>query len=472
MGRPVQDVRIWGIQDRRKRANATLPWVLRWKVNGLERSRAFRTKAVADRARSRMLVALQDGERFDPATGEPESWKSTPAERPLAMWVREWLAEQWPEWQPRTRVSAVEALSRFVPLVRFNSSPEPPAELRRYLVTALEPTFIADPDHACERWMNRWSPPLDRLDRELMATVDRRLVTGLHGQPLSASVASRYRKNAHACIVRAVDLDIIESDPWPPVPRGRRSRKATRQRRSVDVRTLPDPSAMAAVIAAIPSHQPGSWTYQLMTAVSYYAGLRPSEVVMLRPRALSLPSSGWGRIDVVEADVSFDEPGEPKTGERSVPIPSRLVAMLGQWIHDRGIGRDELLFRTRGDKRPSPSNWSRVLKRALAEVGQPPMRVYDCRHAAATAWLRAGAPLGEVARRLGHSVETLVSTYVGALEGDEQTTNQRIEALIERDVSVGDRVITTQPARGSRMSTQSVLAPEPGSRDLAGASTR
>jgi hypothetical protein len=35
--------------------------------------------------------------------------------------------------------------------------------------------------------------------------------------------------------------------------------------------------------------------------------------------------------------------------------------------------------------------------------------------------------LGEVARRLGHSVETLVSTYVGALASDEETANQRIE---------------------------------------------
>ena len=53
--------------------------------------------------------------------------------------------------------------------------------------------------------MQRWSPPLNELDRELMAGVDRRLVVGCEGQPLSASVASRYRKVAHACIVRAVD---------------------------------------------------------------------------------------------------------------------------------------------------------------------------------------------------------------------------------------------------------------------------
>ena len=85
---------------------------------------------------------------------------------------------------------------------------------------------------------------------------------------------------------------------------------------------------MRRAIEAIPNHQPASRTYQVMTAVAYYAGLRPSEVIMLRAKALHLPSKGWGRIDVTEADVSFDEPGEPKTGPRSVPIPEPLVAML------------------------------------------------------------------------------------------------------------------------------------------------
>lgn len=39
-------------------------------------------------------------------------------------------------------------------------------------------------------------------------------------------------------------------------------------------------------------------------------------------------------------------------------------------------------------------------------------------------------PLGETARRLGHSVETPVSTYVGALDGDEDLGNARIEAAL------------------------------------------
>ncbi|HTW97605.1 MAG TPA: tyrosine-type recombinase/integrase [Acidimicrobiales bacterium] len=96
--------------------------------------------------------------------------------------------------------------------------------------------------------------------------------------------------------------------------------------------------------------------------------------------------------------------------------------------HD--LAPSDLLFRTRTGGPPQPSNWSRAWHRALRQVGHEPLRVYDCRHAAATTWLKAGAPLGEVARRLGHSVETLVSTYVGALASDGALANRRIEEVL------------------------------------------
>jgi integrase len=174
------------------------------------------------------------------------------------------------------------------------------------------------------------------------------------------------------------------------------TRKVGRTKRCVDVRALPSPAAMAEAIDAIVTQQPASKTYRVMTAVAYFAGSRPSEVVMLRVRSAELPTEGWGRLDVTEADISFDEPGEPKTGPRSVPIPPVLVAMLREWVHQNDLtSGDQLLFRTRNDTRPSGSNWARAWHRALESVGQKPLRVYDCRHAAATTWLRAGMPLAE-----------------------------------------------------------------------------
>ncbi len=71
---------------------------------------------------------------------------------------------------------------------------------------------------------------------------------------------------------------------------------------------------MAEAIDAIVTQQPGSKTYRVMTAVAYYAGLRPSEVVMLRVRSAELPAEGWGRLDVREADITFDEPANRRPG--------------------------------------------------------------------------------------------------------------------------------------------------------------
>ena len=105
--------------------------------------------------------------------------------------------------------------------------------------------------------------------------------------------------------------------------------------------------------------------------------------------------------------------------------------MLRAWVKEKGLGPGDLLFRTRTGRLPTRSNWCRAWQRALRQTGQAPLRVYDCRHAAATTWLKAGAPLGEVARRLGHSVETLVSTYVGALAEDEALANARIVEVLE-----------------------------------------
>jgi integrase len=95
-------------------------------------------------------------------------------------------------------------------------------------------------------------------------------------------------------------------------------------------------------------------------------------------------------------------------------------------------GPGALLFRTKTDRRPTQSNWGRALKRACGTAGRPPMRVYDCRHACATTWLQAGVSLGETARWLGHSVETLVSVYVGALEGDDAQARRRIDTTFAR----------------------------------------
>ena len=303
--------------------------------------------------------------------------------------------------------------------------------MRVYLYSALSPGSEGGRDAQFERWMAKNCLSLGELDRERLADVDRRLGLKLDGSSLAANTANRIRIVARASVQSAIGVGAIAADVWPQRSKTRARRKVARTKRSVDVCALPSPAAMAETIDAIVTQQPGSKNYRVMTAVAYYAGLRPSEVVMLRVRSTELPAEGWGRLEVTEADISFDEPGEPKTGPRSVPIPPVLVAMLREWVQENDFTSPErLLFRTRNDTMPSGSNWARAWHRALESVGQRPIRIYDCRHAAATTWLRAGMPLAETARRLGHSVETLVSTYVGALDDEEHIANQRVDTIL------------------------------------------
>ena len=255
------------------------------------------------------------------------------------------------------------------------------------MIATLPPGGFAAIGGDDEDWLNEHVVMLSVLDRQSLALVDSRLGVGDDGRVLAPSTAGRYRKIARACVRRAVVLEVLASDPWPLASLGRSRRRSVRVKRSVDVRSLPDPAAIA-----------------------YYGGLRPSEVVMLRKRSFVLPLTGWGKIEVTEADIDHDEPGEPKTAPRTVPVPPVLVSIVSGWLADNEFADDELIFRTRNDNRPTASNWRRAWHRALASTGHPPLRVYDCRHAAATTWLQAGIPLGVVARRLGHSVGTLVST--------------------------------------------------------------
>ena len=430
MARPSQVVKVYGVQDRRTTTQAKLPWVARYTIDGRHRSKSFRTRIEAERYRGSMLQAVQAGDRFDPVSGEPESWQPSLRDVRVHEWARRWLGEQWQEWQPRTRTSACEALARFVSTAVEHGA-KPPEGLRVYLYTALTPNSGSGRDVKWERWMTRHCLTLGDLDRDRIADIDRKLAIKLDGSPMAANTANRIRIIARACVHAAIDAGAVPSGVWPQRSKTRARRKVARTRRNVDVRALPGPAVMAAAIDAIVTHQPGSKTFRVMTAVAYYAGLRPSEIVMLRVRSAVLPADGWGRLEVTEADISYDEPGEPKTGPRSVPIPPVLVTMLTEWIDQNELVEPEsLLFRTRNDTRPSGSNWVRAWHRALESVGQKPLRVYDCRHAAATTWLRAGMPLAETARRLGHSVETLVSTYVGALDDEEHTANQRVDTIL------------------------------------------
>ena len=164
---PRQVVRVFGIQSRRGEGRAK-PWVVRWEVDGRRASRSFKTKALAERYRSELMVAHDRGERFDRTSGEPLSWAPSPADVTLWEWARRWVAEQWEDWQPRTRASAVEALSRFVPLAVREGAVDVPDGMRQHVALGLVPD-APKPEQSglhdeCDRWLCEVVPTTVRPD--------------------------------------------------------------------------------------------------------------------------------------------------------------------------------------------------------------------------------------------------------------------------------------------------------------------
>ena len=124
------------IQNRSVSERTKRPWIVRWSVAGKQHSRSFRTKAEGERFRSLLTHAKTVGEPFDELVGEPLSWQPSPDDVPVHVWARRWLIEEWPEWAPRTRTSALEAHS---PLRPTTGCPGPPLPSRSGMRSHLYP---------------------------------------------------------------------------------------------------------------------------------------------------------------------------------------------------------------------------------------------------------------------------------------------------------------------------------------------
>lgn len=418
VSRPGPDVRVHAVQDRRHRGTAR-PWVTRWTIGERQHSKSHQTKAAADDLRSRLLIAVNDGLRFDPATGYPEAWATSTLT--VWVWAQQWIAAEWPTWSPRTRKAAAEGAARAVVELVAKRAPTPPAGTTTAVLSALGRRGELPQDVA--RWLARWSLPLHEVTRDRCRQLDEACGIRVGGGRLGTATAARHRKNARAMLRAAVDADHIAHDPWPVTSRTRRTRKALRTTSVVDTRALPTREQARTAIAAVRSHQPASLAYELICWLVYLAGLRPSEAVNVYVEDLTFNGAGMpGELHVRMASTGAgpdwtdddETEGDPKTGERRVPLVPELADKLADYIGERTSGP---LFRTRHGNLPTYSNLTRAWHRGRRAAGIN-NRLYALRHLHASTALAAGASIVEVAERLGHSPETLMSIYAHALPND------------------------------------------------------
>lgn len=427
MGAPPK-VHIQNIQDRRPHGKRS-PWVVRWTVNGKLFAESFRVRAPAEAYRARLWTAFSAGVPFDAVTGLPKGWDRESLT--VAEWAKRWVDAEWGSWAPRSRRAAVEAVSAVLPILCSPRAPALTGEAAAKLRAATR-EWLAPGDAPMPGQLRRWSLQLEALSADVCRSADTELTTRQDGRTMAGTTATRYRITVRTMLAAAVSAGLIAEMPWPRTARRRTSQKVAST--EVDVRLLPDPAEAVSTIERIVTHQPASQGYRVLCYLVYLAGLRPGEARAVHIEDLTLPQDGWGAIDVHRAlkdagdtyTAADEVEGPTKTGvRRRVPIPPMLVSLLRDWVGERTSG---LLVQTRNGGPVSHTNLSRAWRRAR---GDREWRLYDLRHACATQWIHGGVSIGTVAERLGHAPDVTLSTYLGAMKGDEEIANERIAAYFE-----------------------------------------
>lgn len=126
-------------------------------------------------------------------------------------------------------------------------------------------------------------------------------------------------------------------------------------------------------------------------ALGLYGGLRPGETAHLLPVD----------VDVRRRVVHVRE---TKNGQdRDVPLTRECADILDEWLKCRPVSNTPYLFMTQHDNQLDIQTINRMVRRTVKLAGiEKKISGHKLRHTAATAMLKLGIPITEVALMLGH----------------------------------------------------------------------
>jgi len=452
------DVRIWKtrpVNGARGRA-----YQVRWTVAGKVRYATFATKALADSQEAKIRSAPREGEAFDIATGLPLSMAGQEPEQAAEQeqavsWYEfacTYVDMKWQEVSPNSRRSIADALATATPALLTSSKGSPkPAQLRKALYGWAFNTKLREADPpaylaAAVNWIERNTVPLaDLADPDVLRRVLNQLARKLDGTPAAATVVARKRAVLFNLLGYAVDKKHFPMNPLMSV-----RWKSPKVAEAIDRRRVVNPRQAHTLLAALSEQGPMGHHLVAFFGCIYYAGLRPSEVVMLTLDEVQPPDRDgeWGWLHLGQSAPStggaWNETGARRERRhlkhraakevRPVPVAPALARLLRDHIATYGTAPDGRLFRGEGGGLLSDTvygrTWEKARRAALtpAEAASPlAERPYDLRHARLSTWLNAGVAPAQVAEWAGNSVPVLLRVYAKCLTDSEQTALRRIE---------------------------------------------
>jgi len=249
--------------------------------------------------------------------------------------------------------------------------------------------------------------------RHIIAVLDHAAAHPYGGKPLAPSSIRAVRGAMSSCFARALDAEIIDTNPVTGV----RLPKAERRELAV-----PDTEGVRALMATATGTP-----WEMAILLSATTGARRSEVLGLQWSNVDL-ASGHATI-VVGLQRVREEVGshlellgvKTDRSRRTITLPEFVVDRLRSWRKDQSERRLRLgaawatewdLVCDRGDGGPlDPDAYSHAVKRMLTASKLPPeTRLHDLRHSVATLLLEAGHDTAVASAVLGHSSTAFTSS--------------------------------------------------------------
>lgn len=264
---------------------------------------------------------------------------------------------------------------------------------------------------AKERSLSKRLAPLeDRRVDSLRASDVRAWVAGLVDDGLSAETVSACLRLLRNVLDVAVEDDEVAANV---AARVKPPRIVKPPLDADDVLTVPE-------FEAILEQLPDRWL--ALFALRAYAGPRLSEALAVRREDVDLLRRrvhvGHRVLEEVAGVVAIRESGKTRGSDRWVPIPARVVELLGLHLATYPVGRDGLVFTGPDGGWVLRDNlrrrvWEPAVRGATV-AGRPVtvVTMRNLRHTAASWMLAAGLDPLEVAFRLGHArPSTTLDTY-------------------------------------------------------------
>ncbi|MGO8727537.1 MAG: hypothetical protein ACLQK8_12645 [Streptosporangiaceae bacterium] len=290
------DLSFWAIEKR----DRPKPYRVRWSVGGRRPpfSRSFLTAELAQSFKGDLKKAAQRGERFDEATGLPDSMLRKDRDITWYEHAQEYIEARWKGAAGNSRRSIVESLTCVTPALArdLRGAPDPDilrAALRKDFNHGRPAPLTANEARAIA-WIKRASLPVSALnDDSLVTDVLDALASRLDGTPAAPDYYARRLRATRTCLTYAVRKKRLPKNPllaanlpehWTP----------PRADDAVDSRSVGSPRLIADMLTAasyIGTRQGQRFT--AFFACIFYAMMRPAEVARLTKSGCYLPDKEW-----------------------------------------------------------------------------------------------------------------------------------------------------------------------------------